>query len=120
MTPDEFARTAEKIYGRKGWKPRLARDLGVDPVTIYRIVKREQIPGPYEVALRGLAEHRRQEVALERAARKLLPKGYRKRHRRHKPLKLAARKLKSSPTKDDKDEAVAVAASPAADDGAGG
>ena len=81
MTPEEFAGAAIKIYGRKGWKTQLARDLGVDPTTIWRIVKREreQVPGPYEVALKGLLEHRRRQVALEREARKLLPRKFRKR-----------------------------------------
>ena len=73
MTPDQFKSAAVKIYGRKKWKPSLARDLGCNVATIYRMMHREQVPGPYEVALRGLLEHRKQEIALERAARKLDP-----------------------------------------------
>ena len=79
MTPADFVKTAIRVYGRKKWKPQLARDLGVDVSTIHRICKREQVPGPYEVALRGLMEHRRQEIVLEKAARKLVPRKFRKR-----------------------------------------
>lgn len=90
MTPDQLKTTAVKIYGRKKWQVHLARDLGVDVSTIHRIMHREQVPGPYEVALRGLAEHRRQEVILEKAARKLLPRKFRVRKspRKPKPVKL--------------------------------
>ncbi len=80
MTPETFISNAIRIYGRKKWKPKLAADLGVDVSTIHRLVKRTQIPGPYEVALNGMLEHRRQEIILEKAARKLLPRGYKKRN----------------------------------------
>jgi hypothetical protein len=79
MTPEQFTQAAIKIYGRKKWKPKLAAALGVDVATIFRMVKREHIPGPYEVAMNGLLEHRRQEVVLEKAARKLLPRKFRTR-----------------------------------------
>jgi methylphosphotriester-DNA--protein-cysteine methyltransferase len=79
VTPADFVSTAIRVYGRKKWKPQLARDLGVNVSTIHRIVKREQVPGPYEVALNGLMEHRRQEIVLEKAARKLVPRKFRKR-----------------------------------------
>ena len=79
MTPEQFIAISHKIYGRKKWKPQLARDLGVDVSTIHRIVKRTQVPGSYEVALRGLMAHRQQEIALEKAARKLVPRKFRKR-----------------------------------------
>jgi hypothetical protein len=79
VTPADFVQTAIRVYGRKKWKPQLARDLGVDVSTIHRIVKRDQIPGPYEVALRGLIAHRQQEIVLEKAARKLVPRKFRKR-----------------------------------------
>ena len=91
MTPADFIKTAHKIYGRKKWKPQLARDLGVDVSTIHRIVKREQVPGPYEVAIRGMWDQRQREIALEKAARRLLPRGYKKRNvaprrkKTHKP-----------------------------------
>lgn len=93
MIPADFVKTAIKVYGRKKWKPQLARDLGVDVSTIHRIVKRPQVPGPYEVALNGLMEHRRQEIVLEKAARKLLPRGYKKRN-------AAPRKPKAKSTAD--------------------
>lgn len=79
MTPDAFIAHAIKIYGRKKWKPKLAADLGVDVSTIHRIVKRPQVPGPYEVALNGMMEHHRKTVALEKEARKLLPRKFRTR-----------------------------------------
>jgi hypothetical protein len=85
VTPEQFIAGAVKVYGRKKWKPKLAADLGVDVSTIHRIVKRDQIPGPYEVALRGLMAHRSQEVLLEKAARKLLPRKFRKRTTPRKP-----------------------------------
>lgn len=85
MTPDQFTQAAIKIYGRKKWATQLATDLGVDPATIWRLIKRPQIAGPYEVALRGLLEHRRQEILLEKAARKLLPRKFRKRTTPRKP-----------------------------------
>ena len=77
VTPADFIKTAIRVYGRKKWKPQLARDLGVDVSTIHRICKRDQVPGPYEVALNGLMEHRRQEIELEKAARKLVPRKFR-------------------------------------------
>lgn len=90
MTPADFQKTAIKIYGRKKWKAHLARDLGVDVSTIHRIVKRDQIPGPYEVAVRGLMAHRSQEIVLEKAARKLLPRKFRKRTTPRKPKLIKA------------------------------
>lgn len=92
MTPLDFAKSAVRIYGRKHWKALLARDLGVDVSTIHRIGKRDQVPGPYEVALNGMVENWRQRTALEKAARKLLPRGYKKRHvapRKRKLIKAA-------------------------------
>lgn len=80
MIPADFQKTAVRIYGRKKWKVSLARDLGVDPSTIFRIMHREQVPGPYEVALRGMWDQRRREIELEKAARRLLPRGYKKRN----------------------------------------
>lgn len=94
MIPLDFHKLAVKIYGRKKWQSSLARDLGVDPSTIFRIMHREQVPGPYEVAIRGMWDQRKREIELEKAARRLLPRGYRKRNvapRRKKPHKPPAR-----------------------------
>lgn len=74
MTPAEFIAIGHKLYGRKAWATKMAADLGVDRMTIYRMTHRPQVKGPYEVALRGLLEHRRRQVELEKAARKLLPR----------------------------------------------
>ena len=91
MTPDELQTAAHKIYGRKKWKPKLAADLGVNTSTIFRIMHREQVPGPVEVAVKALLENRKRQVALEREARKLLPRGYRRKN--VAPRKKAVRKL---------------------------
>lgn len=79
MSPEDFQKTAMRIYGRKFWKAKLSRDLGVDVSTIHRLTHRAQVPGPYEVALKGLAEHARRQRELDKAARKLLPRKFRKR-----------------------------------------
>lgn len=78
MTPLELQTAAHKIYGRKKWKPSLARDIGVDTSTIFRIMHREQVPGPIEVAVKGLLNVRQQQIKLEREARKLLPRKLRR------------------------------------------
>jgi hypothetical protein len=109
MNGEEFARIATKIYGRKKWKVKLAEDLGVDRITIYRMTKREQIPGPYEVALRGLLEHRKREIALEKEARKLLPRGYKIRNvAPRKPRPKPARRRRK-PRQERKPDAIADA-----------
>lgn len=74
MTPETFIAAGQKLYGRKKWKTKLAADLGVDVVTIWRLTKREQIPGPYEVALKAMLENRKRQDQLAREARKLLPR----------------------------------------------
>lgn len=93
MTPSDLEKLATRIYGRKHWKSALAKDIGMDVSSIHRMMRRDQVPGPVEVALRGLAEHRKQQVELERAARRLLPrlpKGYKKKNvaprRKTKPV----------------------------------
>jgi hypothetical protein len=78
VTPDVFIASGQKLYGRKKWKVRLADALGVDVVTIWRLTKREQIPGPYEVALKAMLENKRRQDQLEREARKLLPRRVRR------------------------------------------
>jgi len=74
MTPSQLESAAHKIYGRKKWKPSLARDLGVDTSTIFRIMHREQVPGPVEVAVKGLLQNRLAQIRLEKQARRLLPR----------------------------------------------
>ena len=78
MDPATFIASGQKLYGRKKWKVKLAADLGVDVVTIWRLTKREQIPGPYEVALKAMLENKKRQDALEREARKLLPRKLRR------------------------------------------
>jgi hypothetical protein len=74
MTPSQLETAAHKIYGRKKWKPSLARDLGVDTSTVFRIMHREQVPGPVEVAVKGLLQNRLAQIRLEKEARRLLPR----------------------------------------------
>ncbi len=80
MTPAELERLARRIYTDKPayWKAKLARDLSVHITTIHRIMKRPEVPGPVEVAVRGMLEHKRRQDAIEREARKLLPVRLRK------------------------------------------
>ena len=78
MTPDVFIASGQKLYGRKYWKVKLADALGVDVTTIWRLTKREQIPGPYEVALKAMLENKKRQDMLEREARKLLPRRLRR------------------------------------------
>lgn len=77
MNGTQFTAAGIKVYGRKKWKAKLAADLGIDEVTVWRYTRKEQVPGPVEVALNGLMEHRRQQAVLEKAARKLLPRKFR-------------------------------------------
>lgn len=69
--------SATRMYGRRLWKSRLARDLGVNVCTIHRMMHREQVPAVYDVAIAGMVEHRRREEALQKEARKLLPRKFR-------------------------------------------
>lgn len=69
---------AIRIYGRKGWKTKLADNLGVNACTIFRMMHKEQVPPVYDVAIAGLLEHKRRGEALEREARKLLPRKFRR------------------------------------------
>lgn len=78
MKPDQFKSAAVRIFGRKKWQPQLAAHLGCNVSTIHRLMKREQIAGPYEVALAGMLEHRKREIELEKAARRLLPRKVRR------------------------------------------
>jgi hypothetical protein len=78
MKPDQFKAAAVRIFGRKKWQVHLAAHLGCDVSTIHRMMKREQVAGPYEVAIAGMLEQRKREIELERAARKLLPRKLRR------------------------------------------
>jgi hypothetical protein len=95
MTPEAFVTAGIKLYGRKHWKSQLAAALGINAVTIYRLAKLQlprQIPGPYEVALRGLLQHKRAQDILDREARKLLPAVRKKIRFRKTPLKRKEKK----------------------------
>src|SRR3977135_1772704 len=79
MTPETFISIGQRLYGRRAWKSRLARDLGVNVGTVHRMVKRPVIPGPYEVAMKAMLENKRARDKLVKEARKLLPRQFRKR-----------------------------------------
>ena len=56
MTPADLEKAGHRLYGRKKWKLQLAEALGVDPATIYRMMHRQRVPGPYVVAIGSLLE----------------------------------------------------------------
>jgi IS30 family transposase len=79
VTPTEFMEAAITLYGRKHWARELAKALGVDPSTIHRQLRHEQIHGVYEVAIRGLLQNKQANAILERshnADDRHLPRGY--------------------------------------------
>ena len=85
MTPEDFTKYGQRLFGRKKWKTQLANALCVNVSTIHRMVHRAVIPGPWQVAIRSLLEQKKQHDAIETAARKLLPKGYKRWHVKKKP-----------------------------------
>ncbi len=85
MTPLQLQSAAHKLYGRKYWKAKLADALHVDVATIHRMMHRETVPGPYEVAIAGMLDLHKRRQALEKEARKLLPRKFRKRTTPRKP-----------------------------------
>lgn len=94
MTPGEFIKAGQRLHGRKKWKSALARALGVDVSTVHRMTqrdastaafKRAQVPGPYEIAVKAMLENKRARDKLDAAARKLLPRKFRKRKTPRKP-----------------------------------
>ncbi len=91
MTPDQFRTAGIRLYGRKHWKAHMARALAVDVSTIHRICKRLEVPGPYEVAVKGLLENKKAMDAAAATARKL---GLVPRKRRKKVLTPGARREK--------------------------
>jgi len=94
MTPTDLALAGQKIYGRKKWKTQLANALGVNVATIYRMVHRSDVPGPYQIAINSLLANKKQMDDLEKAAKKLLPKGYHAwNKRKQKKRKKGERKL---------------------------
>lgn len=94
MTPDQLRLAGIKLHGSKHWKLYLARDLGVNVATIHRMTHRGQVPGPYAIAIASLLAQKKNRDEIERAARKLLPKGYRKLHVRYRPpVKRGPRKV---------------------------
>jgi hypothetical protein len=90
VTPLQLITAGTRLYGRKHWKTHLARALAVDVSTIHRICKRPEVPGPVEVAVKGLLQNKLAQEDIEKQARKL---GLVPRKRRKKVLKPRERKL---------------------------
>jgi hypothetical protein len=78
MTPDQLKSAGIRIFGRKKWVPQLARSLGINRGTVYRLLKRPEIDAVYMVAISGMLEHNKRQRELERVARALMPKRRRK------------------------------------------
>lgn len=76
MTPAQFEEAGKKLFGNKHWKVKLAEALGINPATVWRMKHRKEVPGVYEVALRGLLQHKRAQDILDKEARKLLPRKF--------------------------------------------
>lgn len=83
MTPEQFIKAGRKLFGAKKWKTQLSRALGVNVSTIHRMTHRAGIPGPWAIAVNALLAQAKAQAALDRAARKLLPRKlrYKKTHR---------------------------------------
>lgn len=77
MTPAQMKTGAMRAYGRKGWKTKLALDLGCNVCTVFRFMHREQIPPVFDVAIQGIFEQKKRQAEIDAAARKLLPRKFR-------------------------------------------
>lgn len=95
MTPDQLKTSGIRLYGRKKWKTHLARALAVDVSTIHRMMHRPEIPGPYEVAIKGLLANKK---AMDEAAALARKMGLVPRKRRKRVLR--PRKPKPAPTEE--------------------
>jgi len=94
MSPEQFIKTAKRIYGHKHWKAMLAKDIGVHHTTIHRLAARRQdVPGPYEVALLAMLQNHIRQLEINRAARSML------RQRRGKLVPIPPRNRKRGPRK---------------------
>jgi hypothetical protein len=71
MTPQQLQSAGHRLYGRKYWKARLADALHVNVATIHRMMHREQLPGPYVVAINALLDLKKRQDALTREARRI-------------------------------------------------
>ena len=91
MTPTQLQTAGHRLYGRKKWKNKLADALAVNVSTIHRIMHRPEVPGPVEVAVKGLIENKKAIDAATATARKL---GLVPRKRRKKVLTPNSKKEK--------------------------
>ena len=72
MTPADLEKAGHKLYGRKKWKTHLAEALGVNVATIFRMMHREGVTGPYIIAIQSLLEKKAALDELNKAANRLL------------------------------------------------
>ena len=95
MTPTQLQAAAHKLYGRKKWKFKLADALAVNVSTIHRIMHRPEVPGPYEVAIRGLQANKKAMDGAAKLARKmgLVPRKKRKKVLKPRPKEKKVAKI---------------------------
>jgi len=74
MKPDELKRAGIRLYGRKGWRIKLAEALALNPSTVWRMESRGSIPGPVEVAVRGLLQNKRANDLIRKLAKETEPR----------------------------------------------
>jgi hypothetical protein len=53
----ELKEAGEALFGKR-WKAPLARELGIDPTTIWRYLKRDDVPKPIALAIMAMLEKR--------------------------------------------------------------
>lgn len=53
MNAKQLKQAGEAIYGKR-WKAPLARDLGLDPATLWRYLQKDDVPRTVELAIQSL------------------------------------------------------------------
>lgn len=111
MTPAQLATAGIRLYGRKKWKNRLAEALAVNVSTIHRICGRPEVPGPYEVAIKGLLANKKAMDDAAAMARKmgLVPRKRRKKVLEPKTIPYAGKPRIKRPKKEKAREEVEAA-----------
>lgn len=65
MNAQRLIKTAQELYGTRGWQTKLAATLKVDTSTIRRWIYADSVPGPAAIAIDGLIYRRRQEASYK-------------------------------------------------------
>lgn len=118
MTPQELQRIGIRIYGRKHWRSQLALNTGLDVSTIWRQSHKETIGHLLEVAVRGLLEKHKQNLATSKIVMEQLRKEGRLRPKLRKRKKHVGRSSESVGDAADRSSAD-VPAGPGADQAPG-